>query len=904
MKKFLLFLAIVLLIGTGYFTYDKWVKDANVTLWSFVPHNAALVYESNHPLQSLNEIAETDVWKNLTYIQSIAKIEEDLDILDTLAGKGNFRSFFEKTPTLIALDITSSKSIDYLYIVEIQNLSQQSYISKAQAYFEKQGFIKRTREYEGFTITELVDNQSQKAFTYIFYKNYFIGSYSAFLVEDAIRTVSQDENINFAKYNPELFQLTKLEKDQGNVYVNAEKIGDLINVTTSAKIDLDFGKSGFLDLKINPDNINLTGFVFAENEEEYLSNFSGLDGGAFDMAEIIPTNTSWIYHFSCKDPVSFGNQLANYFSKADPSIIAEQQRILKEYDLDVNHTYTLIDEEIGLLSLESTVTGKRNQLMILETNDMGEALRFFNSVSERQMQATGDSLYTETFGDYEIRKLPAANFPKALLGNIVEDFKDCFYLQYRNYLIFSNHLQQLKNLTFAIQDEATWTKSIRINQFLSKANQEANFSFYVSTAKAWNQILKELKPEWKSDFEESQFSLKNFEFLAFQFSAVDNKFYGNLNFYLPDLPKRSIPDRIDQLRTLTVTDYITTKPYLVTNHNDRSQEIFLQDTSNTIYLIDNQFNVLWNKQLEAQIQNNVSQIDYYNNGKLQLIFTTNDQVHIIDRTGAYVPDFPKSIPGGQSIDHFSIIDYDNSKKYRFGISDKNGNVYLTDKNLKPLDGWNPKVFKDPLVMAPTHLRVNGRDVIIIQETSGKLWLMNRRGESMKGFPKDLGIEVNTPVFIKNANSLEEATMTILTSSGEIVEMNFNGDLIRRDQIYKPDAETTFSLLEDVTGDSYVIIRKTGNKYEILNEEGNPMFQKDYFSKTPLLTQYYHLGGGVEFIVMVDTGGSFLYIYDQNGNLISGRPLTASCPISIMQYENKFQIYKAIDRNLELISIGY
>ena len=904
MKKFLIFLSIVLLIGTGYFTYDKWVKDANVTLWSFVPNNAVLVYESSTPLTTLKEIAATDVWKNLNYIQPVANIQNDLDILDTLAGKGNFSAFFEDTPTLISVDITSSTSIDFLFIVEIQNLSQQSFISKAQAYFEKQGFSKRTREYDGFTITELVGKTPNESFTYIFYKNYFIGSFSAFLVEDAIRTMSDSENLDFEARNPELKQLTKLAKDQGNVYVNAQRIGDLVNVTAANNTQIDLGKSGFLDLKISEDLINLTGFLFLEDETEYLHNFSRLDGASFDMSEIVPNNTAWIYHFGTSDPIKLGENLATHFQKNQPKVLAERQRIQKEYDLDVNHTFTLIDEEIGLLSLESTVTGNRNQLMILETNDMGEALRFFNSVGEREMQATGDSLYLEQYGDYEIRKLPAANFPYALIGSLAGDYKDCYYLQYRNYLIFSNHLQQLKNLTLSIEDEATWTKSIRINRFLEKGNQESNFSLYINTPRAWNQVLKELKPEWKSIFEEYQFSLKNLEFITTQFSAVDDKFYTNVNIYQPNLPKRNIPDRITALKTLTVADYITTKPYLLLNHNDRSYETFIQDTTNTIYLIDKNFNVLWDKQLDEQITSDVSQIDYYNNGKLQMIFTTAHQVHIIDRTGSYIPEFPKSLPENREIEYFNIIDYDNSKKYRFAIAGKNGNVYLTDKNLKVLEGWDPKAFQDPLVMAPQHLRVNGKDVIVIQETSGKLWVLTRRVTNYPGFPKNLEAEVTSPVFIKNANSFDEATVTVLTKTGELIEFNLNAQMTNRDQIYKPGLETQFELLEDVTGDSYVIVRKTDNKYEILNEQGEQLFQKDYFSKTPLITQYYQLGSGVEFIVMVDTGGTFLYVYDQSGNLISGRPLTASCPVSIMQYENEYQIYKAVDRNLELISISY
>ncbi|MEQ8474478.1 MAG: hypothetical protein RIC35_24990 [Marinoscillum sp.] len=904
MKKFLIFLAIVLLIGTGYFTYDKWVKHSDLSLWSFVPNNAIAIYESDSPLSVLEEIKESKVWKNLSYIRSIANIEESINILDTLAGQGNFKTFFKENPALIALNVTSSKTFDFLYIVEIKNLSQQSFISKAQAYFNDKDYTKRTRIYEGFTITELINGETNQSFTYIFYKNYFIGSFSAFLVEDAIRTVGADSEFGFQAYNPELRTLTKLEQDQGNLYLNMKRVVSLINVASESSYTFSLAKNSFVDLKVTDDLINLTGFTFLDDPDQFLSSFANSNGASFDMAEIIPNNTSWFYHFSSENMVELGSKMNEYHLKKDPQVIAHQQLLLKENDFDVNQTYNLLDEEIGLLTLESSVTGRKNQLFILEMNDMGEALRFFNSVGERKMQKTGDTLYHEQYGDYEIRKLPVPEFPYALLGSVASGFSESFYLQFRNYLIFSNSLQQLKNLTFSIEDEATWTKSIRINRFLSRTNKEANFSFFVNTPRAWNQLLKSLKPEWVDIFDEFQFSLKNLEFLAFQFSAVDDKFYTNINVYQPDLPNRTIPERINTIHSLTLADYITTKPFLVINHDDKSREVFIQDTTNSVYLIDKSFNVLWDLPIDEPIKGDVRQIDYYNNGKMQYLFTTKSGVHIVDRTGKYIPEFPKKLVDNKPINHFNVIDYDNSKRYRFAITDENGAVYLTDKNLKPLEGWNPRKFNSPLAQAPVHRRINGKDVIIVLQTNGKLWQLSRRGENYPGFPKDVESNITNPMFIKNANSLEDATISLLTNSGEIIEIAMDGDLVRRDQLYKPGTETKFKLMPDVTGDTYVILRQTGTRYEVLDATGETLFEKDYFTKSELITQYYQLGRGIEFIIFVDPGGSFLYMYDRNGNLATGRPLASSCPISIMQYENEFQIYRAVDRNLELISVSF
>ncbi|RED93180.1 hypothetical protein [Marinoscillum furvescens] len=905
MKKFLIVLAFLLLAGAGYFTYDKWMKDADLSLWSFMPANTALVYESSAPLQAFAEIQETDIWKNLEFISDFKRLQTQLDLLDSLAGKGNFTSFFNQNQALIGLNVTSSQSFDFLYVVEIQNLSQQTYISKAQAYFGDKGYKRKTREYEGFTITELIGPLGGEVFTYIFYKNYFIGSFSAFLVEDAIRTVAGDPSQNFYARTAELHPLTKLEKDQGNLYLNLERIESIVGMFLKQPLKLNPGKSAFLDLKVSNDYLNLNGFSFTSSSTHFLKNFSNSAGARFDMAEIIPNETSWLQHFGSRNTEQLGQSLNAYLSANEPDAMKLKQQIKSANDFDVDYTYQLVDEEICLVHLESGATGATHKLLLLEISDMGEALSFFNSAGERDMLKTGDTLYSEPYGAYEIRKLPFSDYPKALLGTMGEGFEHCYYLQYRNYLVFCNNLQQLKNFTISIANEATWTKSIRINRFLEQTNREANYSLMVNIPRAWSALTAQMKPSWKAFFEEHQLSFKNLEFAAVQFSAVDNKFYTNTTIYQPELPKRTIPERITTKESIVLPDYIITKPWLVTNHDTRQRETLLQDTSGTVYLIDAEFNVLWDKKINGSITSDIRQIDYYNNGKLQYLFTTQNQVHIIDRTGTYIPEFPRGLPKNQGLSDLQLIDYDKSKKYRFGIANKDGKIYLTDKNVKPLKGWDPlDIGGNALVSAPIHRRIGRKDILITATRSGQVTLLNRRGDDYKGFPVKLESTLTKPFFIKTGNSFEESSLVLLTTNGELVEISFTGQLLRREQLYKPVARTMFRIVPDVTGDTYLILRRTESSYEMLDTEGNVLFKKDYFTDRPLYTQYYQLGAGKEFIVFTDPGGTYLYLYDRNGNLLTGRPLTSSQPISIMQYENELHIYKVVDRNLELVTVAF
>ena len=106
---------------------------------------------------------------------------------------------------------------------------------------------------------------------------------------------------------------------------------------------------------------------------------------------------------------------------------------------------------------------------------------------------------------------------------------------------------------------------------------------------------------------------------------------------------------------------------MVRNHADRTFETLVQDSAYNISLVSPQGKALWKLQTEGLITGEVMQIDYYNNGKLQYLFTTPGLLHVVDRLGNHIKPFPVRIPE-QDIEFVSLVDYDHSKKYRFFVA--------------------------------------------------------------------------------------------------------------------------------------------------------------------------------------------------------------------------------------------
>lgn len=109
------------------------------------------------------------------------------------------------------------------------------------------------------------------------------------------------------------------------------------------------------------------------------------------------------------------------------------------------------------------------------------------------------------------------------------------------------------------------------------------------------------------------------------------------------------------------------KPFFFTNHTTGAKEIFIQDMKNNTYLINAAGRVLWKVPLTERIFGNIYMIDYFRNGKYQLLFSGRNFIHILDRNGNYVERYPVKLrsPATNSL---SLFDYDNNMNYRLFIA--------------------------------------------------------------------------------------------------------------------------------------------------------------------------------------------------------------------------------------------
>lgn len=872
------------------------MKHADLTAWSFIPADAAVVMEVEL-IKDLETLQGYSVSSILNESSGLKNFREGMAFLDSINGDGGFTAIFNDAPTVVSAHKVSSSEIDFLFVIDLQNISQNTFANAAIGRLKENGYRFKTRNYNDFKISE-ISNQG-RTLTFIFYKNFFLASFTPYLIEDAVRAVSDGEMMAFKERFTELNGT--VADGLSSIYVNYQKFGELVGAMAIEGVYFPI-QTGNYNLELDSSFIQLSGFSFSD--KGWIATHKN-QPAPFDMAEVVPENTAYFYHITSVSFPSWKTEQINYLRSTNPKIKAYQDTLKSLYDLNTDQVFDLIDNEIGIASLESPRSRDQQKLLIIEVKNREESLNFFSQLTERVAIARNDSVYTESYSENEIRFLPISEFPSTIMGALGTGFEQCFYIGYRNYIIFSNDLQALKNLISAIQNEDTWGKSISTNNFLARANNAANVSLFVNIPRAWSSIQNLIKPDWNEHLTSNAALYKSMDMAAFQYSYIDGRYYTNYTFTQPVKRVQNIPKTSAENGVRFVSKLIT-KPFLLKTHAHKKFDILVQDSTNAVYYMDPAQNTLWSEIIDGPIIGNIFPIDYYKNGKLQYVFATENKVYMLDRTGASIPGYPKDLPGDSKINHLNLIDYDLSRSYRMAITDIEGQVYLTDKDLKALEGWNPKTLKRSALLPLNHARLGRSDVMISLQENGVINVMNRRSQMIKGFPFDTRQTLDPHYFIRKSNALGNSSITVISTGGELTELNLEGDVIKRDQLIKTSADAKFRLIPDTGGDSFIVVRKEGNTYDVLDDTGNLLFKKDYLSEGPILIQYYQFGAGKDLVIFTDKANKTLYIYDKSGNLITGNPLNSENEISLIYSSAKreFQVFTSWDTNLELYNFNY
>jgi hypothetical protein len=146
------------------------------------------------------------------------------------------------------------------------------------------------------------------------------------------------------------------------------------------------------------------------------------------------------------------------------------------------------------------------------------------------------------------------------------------------------------------------------------------------------------------------------------FSGVINENIALLDFDYSKLNQSKETNDIFTEFFLTFENEINSDPIWLKNHLNNQYDFTFQDSENYLYYYSNKGNQYWKKKIPKKIIGDIKQIDIYKNGRLQIIFRTEDRLYVLDRNGNEVKELSFEIDSGENNIPISIFDYEKKQK--------------------------------------------------------------------------------------------------------------------------------------------------------------------------------------------------------------------------------------------------
>ncbi|MED5269776.1 MAG: hypothetical protein VX406_02950 [Bacteroidota bacterium] len=721
-------------------------------------------------------------------------------------------------------------------------------------------------------------------------KNSGLLSFSSYGKDNKAITFISNKNFSDSlnNYDNDSYKYNKYDIFQNNHYFKTY-LGNMV-VSSTSDIIIENIIRNYSSQKRGITNPNFYDLVLSSNKSEPINIFidSRLDGFSkeyFRSVEFYPLiNTSWKSYDLSRSNFDIrltGITRINDSINSKLSILKNINPKSLESDRLIPNTFksffsiTISDGNLFLNNYQDYLTSvnMRDELSITED------IKFINEITFLQDETKAVIL---NLNNLElINKLSfseSIDYSNKIFNlDISEDLNDLFSLFDNNlklqfgilidtFLVFSSSKNQLIKILTSFENKRTLINDIYYQKNRDNSLSKLSFLWLANTKR----ILED--KTFKNSFNK-KLETNLYPFISFE-GIVDKKL-SLLNFYIGKAETRQSSGDIYNELIVSNTNKITVPPKWLKNHINNQYDFAYQDSENYLYLYSNKGDLLWKKKLSSQIIGEIQQVDLYKNGRLQMAFRTSNKFFIIDRNGSLVKPFEISLKESNYMNPLSIFDYENDKNYRFLISQDNF-IKMYDSKGKVVSGFNPDEFSSDILKPPVHIRIKGKDYIVVQLKNGELKILNRRGKDR--------ISVKKNIDFSNNNFFSFMDLFTTTDvNGDLVQVDMNGNIVK----------TNYNLKDNNT-----IEVKMGN---ILIHSENSININGKIINLPLgrygkpkLLNYKDL----LFISITDDKEGKIYLFDKEGDLVDGFPLKGINALDIADADNdgKIELISQLDEN--------
>lgn len=832
--------------------------------YSAIPSDAAVIIETIDLRSFLNSLTTgKGIFGEISRIKDLAGFNENLKIITDNLNKPDFRKFFSETKALISLYADGEQNVRTLLVMPVPD--EVTYRHLRQALISSG--VRNLTDSEIDNVETLQFRYSDKDTAFVALKEglLFSGNSSGIMVK-AYMALGDENDIRNSAGLSRIMSATGNDADK--VYIIYDNIAGLIKPLLpipGTGWNKHIAAAGGAGIYFNENGIVLSGYTDSKDPGEYLHRFKNIPPGQFRSFRILPSVTAMF------ESVMYNDSLLS--DDKTPGTGSELATVMKPYiGSEVNHAIIDIREN----------PVEDNHLIIYELKDPQAAEEAF-------LQKTGDEKTIMMFAPDDQISIPVYRLPdygvsNTLLPGFAPNVKDSLFAFYDNFLITGSSYLTIARVLYDNLLNNTLANDITYRDFENSLPSRSGYFFYVVPSRILNYLDGFLSEEFISALKKNRSSVNRIQAAGYQLASSNDMIYSSLS-----LKYKEWVTEESSTEWETLLDTVATgKPFFFTNHLTGAQEIFVQDFRNNAYLINAAGRILWKVPLREKITSPVYMIDYYKNGKLQLLFSSKNYLHLLDRNGNYVERYPVKLRS-PATSPVALFDYENNRNYRLMIAGENRLVYAYDKSGNVVKGWNPFKTAGTVSAQINHFRISGKDYIAVTDDRA-LYLLDRSGNKRVTLSEQV---TRAPGSSLRMIEGSQACLVCTSSDGTIQKIYFDGKVDRL-SFRKFTGEHSFDIM-DINGDGFeeFIFIDQGTVY-YFDKNGQELVNRNLGSLAIQGPATFSFSATDRRIGVLDMDKKLIYLLDSEGEITDGFPLKG---VSL------FSIGRLADRNSWNLIVG-
>lgn len=484
----------------------------------------------------------------------------------------------------------------------------------------------------------------------------------------------------------------------------------------------------------------LTGAVLCEDgAENFMAVLENTVPSKPSAAEALPSYTIAATTFPIKEIQSYVSAYKEYKdSKQSLQMYLNRQKELqKKTGISPSEFMRRLDiQEVATASF--LVAGKIEKVNLLKPGSMDIGLVF-----------KGTDITSMKGYSPDVHAWPYASFAASVFGALF-DLPDESCFTYINGWLVSGSLAGVqeyvddKALEYSLQDYMTDSGQPGL---LSR--EPVAVLSYISLTEASRPSVSMFRPEFIAAMSPFAEGCDNASLL---FSVSTGKKGTSMNAGIYRLePQRTKAPAFERDTTVVVPE----GPFTVRNSGTGKDNLFYQNSHLSLCLQEDGKD-LWGIPFKKPLCGKATTVDYFANGKLQIIFGAGSQVYLIDRLGRYVNGFPIEL-GKEILVGPDVYDFSGSRKYNIMVLHKDNTIEMYNLRGQKPASWKTITAKETIKALPERIEVGGSSFWVVRTSIQTLIFPFYGGQPLTTFEGDSMIRPDSDVTPVDAANVEVAS---------------------------------------------------------------------------------------------------------------------------------------------------